>query len=145
VTAGDRLRHARGHGEKWTRKHHEAVLALVSAPTVTRAAEQIGVSEKTLWRWMQREDFREQYRAARRQVVDVALINLQQAAGEAVETLRCNLTCGTPSVEVRAAVAILEQTLKAVELEDLDVRLKALEQHMEATAEQEGRGRQRGI
>ncbi len=123
----------KGHGEKWTRKHYEAVLALVSEPTIAAAAKQAGISEKTLWRWMQCEKFAEQYRAARRQVVTVALCNLQQTAGQAVETLRRNLACGQPAVEVRAAVAIVEQVLKAVELEDLEARLTALEQHMEAT------------
>lgn len=126
---------AKGHGERWSRRHMEAVLALVSEPTVKAAAEKIGISETTMWRWMQREDFREQYRGARRQVVDVALINLQQTAGEAVATLRRLLTCGQPHVEARAAVAILDQTIKAVELEDLDQRLKALEDHL---AEQDG-------
>jgi hypothetical protein len=119
-----------GHGEKLSRKRSDAVLALVSHPTVKAAASAVGVNETTLWRWMQDEEFGEQYRGARRQVVDVALVNLQQTAGQAVEALRRNLTCGTPSVEVRAASTILEQTLKALELEDLDVRLKALEQHL---------------
>lgn len=128
----------KGHGEKWTRRHYEAVLALVSEPSVAAAATKAGVSEKTLWRWMQREDFGEQYRGARRQVVDVALINLQQTAGEAVATLRRLLTCGQPNVEARAAVAILEQTIKAVEMEDLHGRLRALEDQL---AEQDGRHR----
>jgi hypothetical protein len=126
---------ANGHGEKWARRHVEAILALVTEPTVKAAAAKAGISEVTMWRWLQREDFREQYQAARRQVVDVAITNLQQSAGEAVETLRRNLNCGQPAVEVRAAGLIVEQVLKAIELEDVEARLKALEEHLAATDE----------
>ena len=48
-------------------------------------------------------------------------------ATEAVSTLQRNLTRGTPSVEVRAATASLEQAVKAVELFDLAERVEHLE------------------
>jgi hypothetical protein len=66
-------------------------------------------------------------------VVEGAIGHLKQAATEAVATLRRNLTCGTPSVEVRAATAILDQATKAVELFDMVERVERLEARLEAS------------
>ena len=118
----------KGHGEKLSRKEEQAIVALLQQPTLQAAAASVGVSDVTLWRWLQQPDFQARYRAARRQLVEGALANLQQATSEAATTLRRNLTCGVPSVEIRAAVAVLDQAVKAVELLDLEERVQALEQ-----------------
>jgi DNA-binding MurR/RpiR family transcriptional regulator len=123
-----------GHGEKLTRKAEAAVSALLAHDTVAGAARASGVSEATLWRWMQRSDFQQQYRAARRQLVERAIGELQAAAGEAVTALRRNLSCGNPAVEVRCAQTILEQSVKAVELIDMQERLEHLEEALNQRA-----------
>ena len=64
-----------------------------------------------------------------------AIGRLQQAATEAVTTLQRNLTCGTPAVEVRAATAILDQAIKAIELFDVVERVEQLEARLAARAE----------
>ena len=117
----------KGHGEKLERKQELAIIALLTEPTVEEAAQAVGVSPVTLWRWMQLEDFRAQYRAARRQALENAVAQLQRTAGEAIEALRRNLACGVPSVEVRAAQVILEQAAKGVELIELEARIAELE------------------
>lgn len=121
---------ARGHGEKLSRKPEQAVAALLAHPTVAAAAAACGVSEASLWRWLQMPEFQTRYREARRLVVERAIGELQQAGGEAVGALRHNLTCRKPAVEVGAAKAILEQSLRAVELIDLEERLRHLEEAM---------------
>ncbi len=45
-----------------------------------------------------------------------------------METLRRNLDCGNASVEVRAALGVLDQTLKVKEFLELEERMQALEQ-----------------
>jgi hypothetical protein len=127
----------KGHGEKLERKQELAIVALLQQPPVEEAATAVGVAPVTLWRWLQQPDFGEQYRAARRQVLEHAVTQLQQAASEAVGTLTRNLTCGVPSVEVRAAQAILDQAARGLEVLDLEARIAALEQ---AAADQ-GNGR----
>ncbi len=117
----------KGHGEKFGRKEEQAIVALLTRPTVAEAAKACAVSEVTLWRWMQQPEFTERYRAARRQVLEQAIAQLQQASGEAVETLRRNLTCTVASVEVRAALAIIDQAVKGAEVLDLETRIAALE------------------
>jgi len=120
-----------GHGEKLTRKHEQAIAALLSASSIKAAAIEAGIGEATLWRWLQLPDFQTAYRAARRQIVERAVSELQAACGEAVETLKRNLHCENPAVEIRAAQIILEQGIKGVELMDLQERVERLESLLE--------------
>ena len=119
-----------GHGEKLSRKQEQGIRALLLQPTLVDAATAIGVDERTLRRWL-RDDavFQRAYREARRQVVQQAIVQVQQATGEAVETLRQVMQAADApaSAKVSAAKTILETAVKAVELEDLEARIVALE------------------
>lgn len=116
-----------GHGEKLSRKADDLIIALLANETIAAAAKAAGVSEKTAWRWLQDEDFQRRYREARRRVVEQALTAIQAATTEAVETLRRNLHCEKPAVEVRAAESIIATAVKAVEFIDIEERLAMLE------------------
>lgn len=123
-----------GHGEKLSRKQESAIAALLSTSTIKEAATACGVAEVTLWRWLQLPDFAREYRAARRQVVERAITELQSACTDAVDTLKRNLHCEQASVEIRAAQIILEQAVKGVELIDLQERVDRLEALLESQA-----------
>ena len=116
-----------GHGEKLTRKQEQAITALLSEATVAAAAEKAGVSEMTLRRWQRLGEFRSAYLEARRQVVEKAIAQLQQSAWAASTTLLKLLGSSSDSVRLRAAMAILDQANKGVELLDFEERLAALE------------------
>jgi hypothetical protein len=122
----------KGHGEKLTRKQEQAIAALLLEPTLATAAMRCGVSEITVWRWLKRPEFQAAYREARRAAVNQAVAHLQQVCGEAVETLRAVMRDGEKpsSARVAAARSVLDLALKAIELDDLDVRLTALEQRL---------------
>ncbi len=80
---------------------------------------------------MQREDFKKAYKEARKQAVNQAIAHIQQISGEAVNTLREVMNDGAKeTARVTAARAILELTLKAYEIEDIEERLEALEERM---------------
>ena len=130
-----------GHGSKRAQREEAAIVSLLSEPTIDAAARKVGIGETTLLRWMAEPDFKARLRAARRSVVEGAIGRLQQAATQAVDTLARNLTCGTPAVEVGAAKAILDQSVKAIELVDLAERVEALEQASELAADRERLGR----
>jgi hypothetical protein len=119
-----------GHGDKLSRKQEQGISALLLYPTLLDAATAIGVDERTLRRWL-REDttFQAGYREARRAVVQQAIVQVQRATGEAVETLRAVMqdSEAPASAKVSAAKTILETAVKAVELEDLEARIVALE------------------
>jgi phage terminase small subunit len=122
----------RGHGQKLTYRQEQAIAGLLTASTLTEAAKHAGISEATLWRWLKREEFQVAYRAARREAVAQAVAQLQQTSGEAVQALRSIMAnpAARDGARVTAARAILELALKAVELEDLESRLAALESHL---------------
>jgi hypothetical protein len=124
-----------GRGSRRARLEDLALAALLSEPTMQQAASKAGVSESTMLRWLADPSFQARYRAARRQVVEQAVAQLQQGTSEAVETLRRNLKCGLPASEIAAAKAILDFAVKGVELVDLAVRVDALEQAADTVKE----------
>jgi hypothetical protein len=116
-----------GHGEKLSRKQDAAVAALLSCPTVKKAAERAGIHYRTLKGWLQLPGFQRAYRDAKRRVVEQGLTLLQRTATRAAATLKRNLTCGNPAVEVRAALGVLDQAQKGIEMDELVARIEALE------------------
>jgi hypothetical protein len=118
-----------------SRRHESVLVALIANPTIKEAATKAGVSESTVWRLMQREEFQRRYREAQDKAFDGALGVLQAAGTEAIGTLKRNLTCGTPAAEVQAAKAILDFTFKVREQFDHARRLKHLEEALRAREE----------
>ena len=58
-----------GHGEKLSRKQEQAIVALLQQSTIAEAARVAGIGETTLWRWLQNDDFKVEYRSAKREAV----------------------------------------------------------------------------
>lgn len=123
-------------------KQEKALAALLVSPTIAEAAQSAGVGETTLFRWLQEPAFNEAYRAARLQVLSAATMQLRQASGAAVDTLKRNLTCGNASAEIRAAATILDMAYKSAEVEDLAARVEEMEQFIKG--QQEGAGTSTG-
>jgi AraC-like DNA-binding protein len=115
--------------EQLTPDQDLALGALLSEPTIKQAAAVVGVSERQLHRWLKDDAFSEAYRAARRAAVQQATARLQQASTKAVGVLvgLMDDTAIPAPVRLSAASKVLEMAVKAVELDDLDARLKALE------------------
>jgi hypothetical protein len=120
----------KGHGQQLTRKQEALIAALLTEPTHAAAAAKAAVSEATLHRWLRLPEFQTAYRQARRAVVEAAIGRLQQTTGKAVDALERNLTCEHPGSEIRAALGILDQAVKAVELLDVVDRVEELERLM---------------
>ena len=110
-------------------RQEKAIVALLNEPTMKEAAEIAGISEVTLWRWLQNADFRKSYMEARRLAVQRAIARTQAITSEAVETLRevMNDKAATGSERIAAAKAILDYAMKGIELEDHEQRLGELE------------------
>ena len=119
----------KGHGEKLSRKQDTFISALLTTPTLADAAHTVGIGEVTAWRWLKEPTVQTAYREVRRAVVTQAIAQVQRATGEAVETLRAVMQDpeAPASAKVSAARTILETAVKAVELEDLEARIAALE------------------
>jgi len=118
-----------GHGAKFGRKKEEAIAALLSHRNIEEAARAIGVGYKTLLRWLELPEFRDAYRNARREAVQRAVARLQQATGAAGLTILKLMTDPNvpAAVRLRAAECVFDHAIKAIELEDIEVRVVELE------------------
>jgi len=106
------------------------ILALLQQPGLEKAAAAVGISTVTAWRITKTEEFKEEYRQARREAFSQALGRLQQATGAATSTLMKVMLDSTAPAgsRVRAADCVLEHAANALEIEDVQVRLARLEQ-----------------
>lgn len=121
----------KGHGEQLTRRQEQAIASLLRHRSIGEAARAVRLNEKTVRAWLKLPTFERAYRAARRQLLDLAIAQLQRSADAAAKTLQRNLKCGHAGTEVRAALGILDQAIKATELEDLAVRVAEIEERLE--------------
>jgi hypothetical protein len=127
-------------GSNQNRKWEAAVAALLECATLDAAARQAQVSPRTLKNWLREPAFLRVYRDARRQLVEGAVVRLQQSCLQAVLTLHRNLTCGHPAAEIRAAATVLDQALRGVELLDLATQVEDLRRQLaEVVAHGNGR------
>ena len=118
-------------GTKQNREREVAIAALLSRPTIEEAAQIAGISEKTHRRWLRDDpDFTASYREARQQAA-AAVGRLQGLLAKATDMLDRTMTWGSPAVETRAALAIIEQAIKGAEMLDLLERVEALEKSAE--------------
>ena len=119
----------KGHGAKFGRKQEEAIAALLTSRNVEEAAKAVGIGVATLLRWLQVPEFQKAYRNARRAAFGQAIARLQQASTAAASTLMKLMVDPSipPSVRARAADSVLNHSKHAIEIEDIDVRVAALE------------------
>ena len=112
------------------RKQEEAIAALLTLRNVEEAARAAGIGTRTLLRWLKLPDFQNAYREARREAFGQSTERLQQAtAAAATALLKILVDPATPaSVRVRAADSIFNHAAKAIEIEDIEARVTALEQ-----------------
>jgi hypothetical protein len=112
-----------------TSKQLKLLLNLLSAPTISLAAKEAGIGERTAFRFLADPIFQRHYQKAKRQQVGQAISRLQQVSGEAVSTL--TTIAADPeapaSSRVSAARVILETAFRGTELEALESRLEELE------------------
>jgi transposase-like protein len=129
----------KGHGTQFARKKDEAIVALLTQRNIDEAAKAVGIAPNTLLKWMKEPEFDTAYREARRLAFRQSVSRLQQASGAAVSTLLKIMVDATAphSTRVRAADSVLDHAAKAIEIEDIEVRVAALEQSV--GAEQDGR------
>src|SRR5262245_61678447 len=104
-------------------------LALAGGDTVATAAQKGGVGERTVYRWLQEDGFRQEVAHTRATMFAQALGRMAEGAVSAVVVLRQLCLKGkSESVRLSAARSILELGNKLRESVELEERLQALEQ-----------------
>jgi AcrR family transcriptional regulator len=113
-------------------REDQALLALISEPTIAKAAEASGISQATLFRYLQDKEFRAEYQRQKRTLLDAALSDLHAAAGDAVACLVEIMTDTkvTPAARVAAARAVLGYSIDTAKIEDVIRRLEAIEEKL---------------
>ena len=108
-------------------RQQNAIIALLSEPSIRQAAKVSGIPEKTLYNWLRNPTFEAAYRLARRDATQQAMGLLQKYSGTAAAIL-CKLAVGSGSDAIRLAAAskILDLALKITELEELRGEIDAL-------------------
>ena len=119
----------KGHGAKFERKQEEAIAALLTQRNIDEAAKAVGIAANTLLSWMKVPEFQKAYREARRAAFSQSIARLQQGTSAAATTLiKLLLDPNTPaSVRARVADSIFNHAAKAIEIEDIEARVSALE------------------
>lgn len=113
----------------------QAIIALLNESTVKRAAEVVGVNEKTIHRWMDEPAFDAVLRHSRQQAFKQAMSIAQKYAPTALGVLISIATNAklSPSARVAAAAHVARFSREAIELDDLAARLQQLEQAQRAS------------
>ncbi len=115
-------------------KQEQAVLALLTSPTVAAAAKSCRVPERTVYRWLDKPDFTRAYRRCRREAFAQAVALTQRYAPVAINTLAKIMADDSApySSRVAAAIALLRFGRESLELDDLAARVDALEADRES-------------
>ena len=111
------------------------VAALAGGATHQEAAAQAGMSERTAYRRVADDSFRQQLAEARGALITRATGRLAAACSAAAATLAALLKADSENVRLGAARSILELAVRLRESEELEGRVAALEaQHAAAAA-----------
>ncbi len=117
-----------GNGrETLTEKQLRAIPFLLAAPSIEEGCKRAKVSKATIYGWLKEEAFRGELRRQREEVVTGALEILKANVSKATETLVKLLGSEKEGIRARAAEDIIEFTQKALEYEELERRISALE------------------
>jgi AcrR family transcriptional regulator len=130
--------------QKITNKE-KVLIALVETSSIRDAAKSSGISEATIYSFLKDKEFLSEYRNARRQTVESAIAQMQNAASEAVERLKELQYCENPAVAARCAQIIFENSIRGLETTDILERLEKIEdehqKQIEETAKPNNRKR----
>lgn len=110
-------------------KRELILTALLSNPTIREASTAIGVPEQTIYTWLRKPDFKQEYDERRRHLVDDASNYLQIKLSEATGTIFGIMNDEeTPSqTRLNAARTVFEYCHKFIEQREIIDRLSALE------------------
>jgi len=112
-----------------TPRQKKAIAAILETPTYEEAILNSGVCRQTFYSWLRAPHFKAELDRRLDELASRAIGRIKSSAVEAVETLRNLLGSENESIKLRAALGLIDYTLKAREL-DLSVRLDAVEEYI---------------
>ena len=113
--------------EALTVRQLRVVPYLLEAPSIEEGCKRARVGKSTLYGWLKDPHFRDEVDRRRKEIVDLAFERLKANIAKAAETLVKHLDSEKETISIRAAESIIEFAQRAIEVEELEQRIGALE------------------
>jgi hypothetical protein len=113
-----------------TAKQARIIPYLLGSPSIEEGCRRAKVSKVTVYEWLKQETFRQELKCQRDELIRGALDSLKANVSRASETLVKLLASKSEPIRARAAEDIIEFVQKAIEHEELEKRIKALEEKL---------------
>jgi Transposase len=113
--------------EALTVKQIRTIPYLLAAPSIEEGCKRARVGKATVYGWLKQEFFREELNRRRKEVVELALETLKANVNKATEKLVEHLDSEKETISIRAAESIIEFVQRAIEAEELEQRIRAIE------------------
>lgn len=107
--------------------------ALMTEPTIEKAADKAGVARSTAFRYLKDTEFKSELLSKKREMMSQVTNQLQHKALEAVKVLSEIMTSeeAPEYARISAAKSILDNAYKGLDLEDIQVRLAKVEESLQ--------------
>lgn len=116
--------------KKLTDRQLKAIPIIVTSPTYSEGCKKAKLNRTTFYQWLKEPKFKAELDRQRDDVAAEAFGVLSQSLTKAVETLTGLLDTKDDRLKRLVCKDIIEHILKRKEIEDLDERLKVIEQRL---------------
>jgi IS30 family transposase len=108
--------------------HYEAIRLLLEGLTPDKVAQHLGKGRRTIYDWLQREDFKTELEFYRRQIFEAAIANCINKTNDAINNLDTISKDPevSPSVRVNASSKLLDVALRNRD-KDLELQLEQVQ------------------
>jgi uncharacterized membrane-anchored protein len=120
---------------RWTVKQKfrldsKAISHLIVARSIEAGCKRANVSKMGVYTWLKDDSFVEELRRQRQELARTALERMKAGVAKATDTLLKDLDSAHENISIRAAKSITAFTQKTFEHEELEKRMKALEEQI---------------
>ena len=113
--------------EKLSPRQIRVIPYLLVAPSIEEGCKRARISKAAVYEWLKDEAFRQELKRQRAAAIEQALDSLKANLTKATETLVKHMNSERENISIRAAESIIEFAQKALEHEELEQRIEALE------------------
>jgi Helix-turn-helix of insertion element transposase len=113
--------------ERLTDRQLRVIPYLLTSPSTEEACRRARINKSTTYEWLKDETFRRELKRQRDEIIERALDSLKANIVKATKKLVEHIDSKRENISIRAAEDIIQFTQKAVEHEELEKRIEALE------------------
>lgn len=129
--------------ENLTIQQKKLIAEIIRIGKIEPACRNVGVSRTTYYAWITIPEFEQELRKQQEQIYEGAISKIQQLFVKAIDTQEKMLNSDNESIQLRAAIAIVNNTLKVIETNSIKHQLNYIEEQVDITEELIGKGGQK--